>query len=154
MFQKAWEDSDRKVAVHQMGGGGCKRQSTKKAGTRGPYYRRTRPQGVETDDFEASLGGIENRAAGPLRDLIVGRSITVERKGAVGQLIAAQMMRGPAFFKAHDELMEEVFDGMGPKTFARAIWRPLGVMSNVLVSGCEPSTGTGRIGWPRCSHTQ
>jgi uncharacterized protein DUF4238 len=117
MFQKAWENAERKVAVHQVGGEGCKRQSTKKAGTRGAYYRRTRPQGVEIDDFEASLGGIENRAADPLRDLIAGESITVERKGAVGQLIAAQMMRGPAFFKAHDELMEEAFDGMQAKDF-------------------------------------
>jgi hypothetical protein len=27
------------------------------------------------------------------------------------------MMRGPAFFKAHDELMEEAFDGMRAKDF-------------------------------------
>ena len=119
MYQRAWEGEERQVAVHRAGSPECEECSTKRAGTRGPYYRRTRPQGTETDDFEASLAGIEGRAARLLRELIVGEPITVARKGAVAQLLAAQMMRGPAFFKAHGELMEQTLEGMGPNNFRR-----------------------------------
>lgn len=91
--------------------------STKRAGTHGPLYRRTRPQGVATDDFEASLAGIEGRATRPLRELLSGKLLTVERKGAVAQLLFAQLMRVPAFFRVHSDLMEETIAGMRPSNF-------------------------------------
>jgi Protein of unknown function (DUF4238) len=117
MYQRAWEGRERQVAVHRVGKDGHELRSTKRAGTRGPYYRRTRPQGMDTDDFEASLADIEGRATSPLRELIAGQPITVERKGAVAQLLATQMMRCPAFFETHEQLMEETLEEMSPKNF-------------------------------------
>lgn len=122
MYQSAWEGPKRQVAVHRVGKEGCELRSTKRAGTRRAYYRRTRPQGNEIDDFEASLAGVEGRATKPLRDLIAGELITVERKGEVAQLLAVQMMRGPAFFKAHEALMEQTIEQMGRRTSGAAIW--------------------------------
>jgi hypothetical protein len=110
MYQRAWEEGERQVRVHDVGKPGCELRSTKVAGTRGPLYRRTRPQGTATDDFEASLGGIEGRSARPLRELIAGGPITVERKGAVAQLLAMQIMRGSAFSAAHGEIIDDLFD--------------------------------------------
>jgi len=57
MYQKAWErEEDRHVAVHEAGPPDCELKSTKLAGARGPYYRRTRPRhGTATDDIEARL---------------------------------------------------------------------------------------------------
>lgn len=110
MYQRAWEKDERQVAVHEVGKPDCELRSTKVAGTRGPLYRRVRPQGIETDDFEASLGGIEGRSARPLRELIAGQPITVERKGAIAQLLAMQIMRGSAFSAAHGEVIDGLLD--------------------------------------------
>jgi uncharacterized protein DUF4238 len=113
MYQRAWEAEDRQVAVHEPGRSGCELKSTKVAGARGPYYRRTRPRhGTETDDMEASLAHVENKAAPALRQVVAGEPLTVERKGALAQLFGAQMMRGPAFFEHHEELHRSVLEGL------------------------------------------
>ena len=61
-YQRAWEGEGRQVAVHAVGSPACELQSTKIAGARGPYYRRTRPRhGTQTDNIEASLAHVESR---------------------------------------------------------------------------------------------
>lgn len=111
MYQKAWEVEGRQVAVHRVGSRTCGPTSTKVAGARGPYYRRTRPQGAEIDDIEASLAYVENKATPALREIVAGESFTVERKGALAQLFGLQMMRGPAFFAKHEEIHRSVLEG-------------------------------------------
>jgi uncharacterized protein DUF4238 len=110
-FQKAWEVEGRQVAVHRVGSQACRLTSTKVAGARGPYYRRTRPQDTEIDDIEASLAYVENKATPALRQIVAGEPITVERKGALAQLFGLQMMRGPAFFAKHEEVHRSVLEG-------------------------------------------
>lgn len=111
-YQRAWEGAHRQVAVHNGGNLVCELESTKLAGARGPYYRRTRPrQGTETDDIEASLAYVENKATPSLRQVIAGEPLTEARKAALAQLLGVQMMRGPAFFAKHEEIQREVLDG-------------------------------------------
>lgn len=114
MYQKAWEGEEgRLVAVHEAGSLGCGLKSTKLAGARGPYYRRTRPRhGTQTDDIEASLAYVENKATPALRQVRTGAPLTVERKGALAQLFGVQMMRGPAFFAQHEEIHRSVLEGL------------------------------------------
>jgi Protein of unknown function (DUF4238) len=112
LYQKAWEGENRQVAVHETGHPDCKLKSTKLAGARGPYYRRTRPQGIDTDDIEASLGYVENKATPALRQVRAGEQLTVARKGALAQLFGVQMMRGPAFFAQHEEIHRSVLAGV------------------------------------------
>lgn len=113
MYQRAWEGEGRQVAVHEPGRLWCELKSTKVAGARGPYYRRTRPRhGTQTDDMEASLAYVENKATPALRQVVAGAPLTVERKGALAQLFGAQMMRGPAFFEQHEELHRSVLEGL------------------------------------------
>jgi hypothetical protein len=69
--------------------------------------------------MEASLAYVESRATKPLRELIAGEPMTVERKGAVAQLIGVQMMRGPAFFEQHDELLLPLLEGLKASDFKR-----------------------------------
>lgn len=115
MFQRAWEGEGRQVAVHTAGSPECERRSTKLAGARGPFYRRTRPRhGTETDDIEASLAYVENKATPALRQVRTGAPLTVERKGALAQLFGVQMMRGPAFFAQHEEVHRSVLEGLEP----------------------------------------
>lgn len=109
MYQRAWEIEGRKVAVH-VDGKECDERSTKKVGTRGPYYRRMRPTGESIDDVEQSLSVIEDKAAPPLKALVAGRELEVERKGIVAQLLAVQMMRGPAFFEQREELIRPMLE--------------------------------------------
>ena len=111
MFQKAWEVEGRQVAVHRAGRQNCELASTKVVGARGPFYRRTRPQGTEVDDIEASLAYVENKATPALREIVAGESLTVQRKGALAQLFGLQMMRGPAFFAKHEEILRSVLEG-------------------------------------------
>jgi hypothetical protein len=111
-YQRAWESEGRQVAVHAVGESTCELKSTKVAGTRGPYYRRTRPRhGTQTDDIEASLAYVENKATPALRQIVAGAALTVERKGALAQLFGVQMMRGPAFFAKHEEIHRSVLEG-------------------------------------------
>jgi hypothetical protein len=44
------------------------------------FYRRIRPNGDPIDDVEASGSTIEDKAAAPLRDFIVGKPVTVARQ--------------------------------------------------------------------------
>jgi Protein of unknown function (DUF4238) len=112
MYQRAWEVEGRQVAVHEQGRSGCEVKSSKLVGARGPYYRRTRPRhGTQTDDVEASLAHVENKATPALRQIIAGEPFTVERKGALAQLFGLQMMRGPAFFSKHEEIQRSVLEG-------------------------------------------
>ena len=113
MYQRAWEGEGRQVSVHEPERSGCELKSTKVAGARGPYYRRTRPRhGTQTDDMEASLAHVENKATPALRQVIAGEPLTIERKGALAQLFGTQMMRGPAFFEHHEELHRSVLQGL------------------------------------------
>lgn len=104
MYQRAFA-VDGKVAVHTEGHPDCLLRSTKAAGTRPAFYRRARPDGEPIDDVEASLSVIEDKAAAPLRELIAGKPITVERKGVLAQFLAVQMLRSPAFFEQRAELL-------------------------------------------------
>lgn len=110
-YQRAWEGENRQVAVHLAGSPGCELKSTKLAGARGPYYRRTRPRhGTQTDDIEASLAHVENKATPMLRQVIAGERLSEERKAALAQLFGVQVMRGPAFFAKHEEIQRSVLE--------------------------------------------
>lgn len=111
MYQRAFAVDDR-VAVHIDGRPVCVLMSTRNAGTRPRYYRRMRPDGQHIDDVEASLSYVEDKAAEPLATLIAGDPMTHECKGAVAQLLAVQMMRGPAFFQQREELLRPVLEGL------------------------------------------
>lgn len=123
MYQRAWEGDRREVAVHDVGQDDCESRSTKSVGIRPAFYRRIRPEGVETDDFEATLAGIEGRAAKPLREVIGGESLTLERKGALAQFLAFQLMRSPTFFDAYSSITEEVVDDLEASNFRRSFLR-------------------------------
>lgn len=126
MYQRAFAVDDR-VAVHVDGGSECVVMPTRNAGTRSRYYRRTRRDGQPIDDIEASLAVVEDRASAPLAQLIAGESMTVERKGTVAQLLAVQMVRGPAFFEQREDLLRPLLQGLEAKEF-----RPKGL---ALVGG-------------------
>ncbi|HEY8816117.1 MAG TPA: DUF4238 domain-containing protein [Candidatus Dormibacteraeota bacterium] len=117
MYQKAWEVKGRRVAVHVDGTEVCEVKSTKLVATRGPYYCRTRPKGDQTDDTEDSLSRIENKAAAPLRQLVAGQPLEAERKGIVAQLLAVQIMRGPAFFAQREEIVRPPLEAATAKDF-------------------------------------
>lgn len=122
MYQAAWEDGQRRVAVHDAhsnGGEGCKARSTKRVGTRGAYYRRTRPGGETIDDIEDSLRRIEDKASEPLRSLIGGSKLEEETKGILAQLLAVQMFRGPAFFARREELIRPSLEAASGEDFTR-----------------------------------
>lgn len=94
MYQKAFA-VDGKVAVHTQRNLDCVLRSTKIAGTRPAFYRRARPDGEQIDDVEACLAAVEDKAAPPLKDVIAGGPLTVERKGVLAQFVCPllQMLR-------------------------------------------------------------
>jgi Protein of unknown function (DUF4238) len=116
MYQRPWAIGDQ-VAVHVDGAGACVQMSTRNAGARSRYYQRTRPSGEKIHDVEASLAHVEDKATEPLSELIAGKRITVERKGGVAQLLALQMLRGPAFFEQREELLAPILDELRPTDF-------------------------------------
>jgi hypothetical protein len=88
--------------------GRCVLTNIRNAGTRGPYYRRTRPDGSTIDDIETSLSFIEE-AVRPVFDAVLGGApLTVERKGTLAQFFGIQIVRGPAFFEQRTELVDRM----------------------------------------------
>lgn len=109
MYQKAFAVSGM-VAVHRAGREDCSLMSTKRAGTRPAFYRRTRPSGDTTDDVEASLAYIESKAAPVLHAVVRGAPPDLAAKGALAQLFAVQLLRGPAFFEQRKELLTPMIE--------------------------------------------
>ena len=119
-YQRPWENSARQVTVHRVGHVGHKLESTKNVATRGPFYRRSRPgSGIVIDDIEASLAHMENKSTPALRQVRSGGRLTEERKAALAQLFAAQILRGPIFGQAYEEASRSVVESAGRKSFKR-----------------------------------
>lgn len=116
MYQRTWAIGHQ-VAVHVDGAGACVPMSTRNAGTRSRYYQRTRPSGEKIHDIEASLAYVEDKATEPLSGLITAKRITAEGKGGVAQLLALQMLRGPAFFEQRKELLAPILEELRPTDF-------------------------------------
>lgn len=116
MYQDAWAVNDQ-VAVHVDGAAQPVLMPTNRAGTRSRYYRRTRPNGEATDDVEASLSVLEDRAKPALGALIAGAALTHETKGGLAQFFAVQMVRGPGFFEQRRELLESALSAAGEEDF-------------------------------------
>jgi len=87
------------VAVHVPGREDCVTLKVENAGTRSRAYRRTRLDGTEIDDVEASLAGMEDVAGPVLAAVAAGGTITEQPKGKLAQFVAVQMLRGPMFFE-------------------------------------------------------
>jgi hypothetical protein len=74
------------------------------AGVRSDYYRRERPGTRETIyDVEWSLAQAENVAIPVIADLPGRWPLTNEDKAKIGQFIALQHLRGPAFRAWHEK---------------------------------------------------
>lgn len=97
---------DDQVAVHVPPRSDHVVMHVKDAGTRSRYYRRTRPDGTQIDDTEASLSVLEDKAIPVLKEVVDGATLTWERKAALAQLFAMQMVRVPAFFASRKQTIE------------------------------------------------
>jgi hypothetical protein len=125
VYQRAWAIGEQ-VAVHVDGKSECVTMPIRRAGTRSRYYRRTRPTGEKVDDIEASLAYVEDKVTEPLSDLVGGKAITFERKGAVAQLLGVQMLRGPAFFEQREEVLRPLIESLQPDHFKPEALRAVG----------------------------
>jgi hypothetical protein len=87
-----------KIAVRIVGDAATpKITSIDKAGRRGAYYRRTRPDGTEIDDVEWSLAQGERAAAHVLREIRERWPLTLDDKSRLASLFGIQLVRGPRF---------------------------------------------------------
>jgi hypothetical protein len=144
MYQKAFAIQG-KVAVHRVGESRCSLLSTKRAGTRDAYYRRTRPDGEQIDDVEASLAEVENKSAPILAATIKGAPIDLEAKGGLAQFFAIQLMRGPAFFEFREELLLPMLQELGADDLQPAALADAGgdvevVRRKVIAAYLDPTT--------------
>lgn len=144
MYQKAFA-IEGMVAVHRVGESKCSRVSTKRAGTRPAYYRRTRPDGERIDDVEASLAEVESKSAPILAATVKGAPIDLEAKGGLAQFFAVQMMRGPSFFEFREELLVQLLqeagaDALQPAALAEAGGDVEVVQQKVMAAYLDPTT--------------
>jgi hypothetical protein len=107
VYQRNFADGQQ-VAVHFVDRDTCEIRNVKTAGTRRAYYRRTRPDGSEIDDIEASLSVLEGGMRPVFDEIRAGESLTLERKSVLAQFFGMQMARGPAFFSDRTELMSDI----------------------------------------------
>lgn len=105
-YLRAWADGAQ-IAMRLAGGSTTKVIGVKAAGVRSNFYRRTRPGSGETIyDVEWSLSQAETVCLPALRRLTRSWPPTLEEKGKVGQLLALQLVRGPAFAQWHERCIE------------------------------------------------
>jgi hypothetical protein len=110
MFQKAWAVNGQ-VEVHVLRKDGSELthvpMSIADAGTRERFYRRTRRDGTQIDDTEASLAYVETKAEPVLSAALQASGpLSLDDKGGLAQFIGVQMVRGPRFFSQRIELLE------------------------------------------------
>lgn len=114
VYQRGFAIDDR-VAVHIDGASECVTMRVGDAGTRRRFYRRNRPDGSSIDDIEASLAVLEDKVQPALGALQSGGPLDNERKVALVQFVAMQMLRGPGFFAHRSGLATEIVDNLEPK---------------------------------------
>jgi Protein of unknown function (DUF4238) len=102
-YLRAWAHG-RQVAMRLVGSRGSRLVGVRDAGVRSDYYRRERPGSGETIyDVEWSLAQGEAAALPVIADLPARWPLTNEDKAKVGQFMALQHLRGPAFRAWHEK---------------------------------------------------
>jgi Protein of unknown function (DUF4238) len=119
VYLRNFAESDQ-VALHRTDQGGCELRNVRTAGTRGPFYRRQRPDGTDIDDIEASLSVPEEKVKPVFDEILGGAPLTLERKSVLAQFFGMQMVRGPAFFKERTELIDDFLRELGADAFEPA----------------------------------
>jgi len=119
VFLRNFADSEQ-VALHRTDQPGCELRSVRTVGTRGPFYRRQRPDGTDIDDIEASLALLEEKVKPVFDEILAGAPLTLERKSVLAQFFGMQMVRGPAFFEEHAELIDGFLRDLGADAFQPA----------------------------------
>lgn len=124
VYQRNFAIGDR-VTLHVDGRTGVP-AAIQNTATRGPFYRRTRPDGTEIDDIEASLSYIE-AAVGPVfADLLAGGSLTRDRKQVLAQFFGIQMVRGPAFVEQRKGVIDALVSGLDAAQLTPRLLRDVG----------------------------
>jgi hypothetical protein len=116
VYQRSFAVNDQ-VAVHIDGRIDCVLMNIRDAATRPRFYRRTRPDGTEIDDIEASLSRIEDAVRPVFDDLERGLPLDSARKNVLAQFIGVQVARSPAFFEQDAAIIDEVLGGLDAPDF-------------------------------------
>jgi len=125
VYQRNFAVSDQ-VAVHIDGAPACVIMNIRDAGTRPRFYRRTRPDGTEIDDIEASLSYIEDAIRPVFDELIAGAPLDQAKKGVLAQFLGVQMVRGPAFFDERTNLLTPLLSGLSEQDLTPRALREAG----------------------------
>jgi hypothetical protein len=110
-YLRGFADDRGQIAIHVGREVDSHLMNIKKAGTRGKFYARDRPDGTEIHDIEWSLSQVEARAGPVLRQAGEGWPLGVEDKGALATLFALQILRGPRWMDWHKEFTEDYMVG-------------------------------------------
>jgi len=84
--------------------------AAKDAAVRGSFYRRTRPDGSTIDDVEASLAHLESTVAPIFSGLARAWPPEPEAKGALAELLAFQIVRGPRWKEWHRQFVSQTME--------------------------------------------
>jgi hypothetical protein len=109
-YLRPWA-AGRRIAMRRVGEQRSALIGVRDAGVRKDFYRRTRPTtGENIYDVEWSLRQGENAALPIIARLPERWPLELEDKGKLGQLFAAQHVRGPAFKAWHERFLQQQFD--------------------------------------------
>jgi hypothetical protein len=120
-YLRAWAQG-RQIAMRRVGESVSALIGVRDAAVRTNFYRRTRPHtGEVIYDIEWSLREAESAGLPALRRMPETWPLTLEDKGKVGQLLALQYLRGPAFKAWHERHVAEQVATLraDPKRYAR-----------------------------------
>lgn len=110
---------ENELVVHRPGTQRTIMTSPRNAGVRGPFYRRTRPDGSKSDDFEWSLSQVEGPVSLIHRRLPHDWPLTLRDKTALAELFAIQSVRGPRYREWEAAQVREVARDMARSDLVR-----------------------------------
>lgn len=143
----------KKIAVRVVGDAAQpKITSIDKAGTRGPYYRRTRPDGTKFHDVEWSLAQGERAAAHVLREIRERWPLTFEDKSRLASFFGAQFVRGPRWMAWRAAATEEFLgekraEGVDVEAFGDYIHADTQRLLQMLEVGRKLMSAFGSMHW-------
>lgn len=98
------------VAAHPAAGGRPTIISTRDSAVRRGFYTYTRHDGVRTTAVETAMQPAEDHGLRLLRELEARWPLTTEDRATLGEYVALQVVRTPAWRRDHDVIREQILE--------------------------------------------
>ena len=140
-YLRRFASPEGRLVVHQSDDGRSFETGVSEVGVRSNFYRRERPDGTHTWDVEDSFREVESTGIALLGELRERWPLSLQDKGVLAQLIAAQHVRVPGWKEYIDKVHTDTFAQHRSEKLGEASGADLDVL-NRAIDAAEAETAT------------